>query len=65
MNIIFRLADYYFDSAMSYLVMHKADLYASPKVDIPDVEEYTQGDCLEVAMRDYCLRFNLTILQTL
>ena len=39
-NIIYRLADYYFDSAMSYLVMHKADLYASPKVDIPDVEAF-------------------------
>ena len=39
-NIIFRLADYYYDSAMSYLVMRKADLYASTKVDIPDVEAF-------------------------
>ena len=39
-NIIFRLADYYYDSAMSYLVMRKADLYATPKVDIPDVEAF-------------------------
>ena len=39
-NIIFRLADYYYDSAMSYLVMRKADLYSSVKVDIPDVEAF-------------------------
>ena len=26
-NIIFRLADYYFDSAMSYLKIRKADLH--------------------------------------
>ena len=39
-NIIFRLADYYYDSAMSYIVMKKADLYASTKVDIPDVEAF-------------------------
>ena len=39
-NIIFRLADYYFDSARSYLVMRKADLYSSVKVDIPDVEAF-------------------------
>lgn len=39
-NIIFRLADYYYDSAMSYLVMKKADLYSSVKVDIPDVEAF-------------------------
>ena len=39
-NIIFRLADYYYDSAMSYLVMKKADLYSSVKIDIPDVEAF-------------------------
>ena len=39
-NIIFRIADYYYDSAMSYLVMKKADLYSSIKVDIPDVEAF-------------------------
>ena len=39
-NIIFRLADYYYDSAMSYLLMKKADLYSSIKVDIPDVEAF-------------------------
>lgn len=39
-NIIFRLADYYFDSAMSYLTMKKADLHSSVKVDIPDVEAF-------------------------
>ena len=39
-NIIFRLADYYYDSAMSYLVMKKADLYSSIKVDLPDVEAF-------------------------
>ena len=39
-NIIFRLADYYYDSAMSYLVMKNADLYSSVKVDIPDVEAF-------------------------
>jgi len=37
-NIIFRLADYYFDSAMSYLKIRKADLHSSVKVDVPDVE---------------------------
>ncbi|MDO4804272.1 MAG: hypothetical protein Q4A32_05590 [Lachnospiraceae bacterium] len=40
MNIIFRLADYYFDSAMSYLVMRNVDLYSSVKIDIPDVEAF-------------------------
>ena len=39
-NIVFRLADYYFDSAMSYLVMRNADLYSSVKIDIPDVEAF-------------------------
>jgi hypothetical protein len=39
-NIIFRLADYYYDSVMSYLVMKKADLYSSVKVDILDVEAF-------------------------
>ena len=39
-NIIFRLADYYYDSAMSYLVMRNADLYSSVKIDIPDVEAF-------------------------
>ena len=39
-NIIFRLADYYYDSAMSYLVMRNADLYGSVKVDVPDVEAF-------------------------
>lgn len=39
-NIIFRLADYYFDSAMSYLVMRNTDLYSSVKIDIPDVEAF-------------------------
>ena len=40
MNIIFRLADYYYDSAMSYLVMRNTDLYSSVKIDIPDVETF-------------------------
>ena len=39
-NIIFRLADYYFDSAMSYLKIRKADLHSSVKIDIPDVEAF-------------------------
>ena len=39
-NIIFRLADYYFDSAMSYLKVRKADLHSSVKVDVPDVEAF-------------------------
>ena len=39
-NIIFRLADYYFDSAMSYLVARNTDLYSSVKIDIPDVEAF-------------------------
>ena len=39
-NIIFRLADYYYDSAMSYLVMRHTDLYSSVKIDIPDVEAF-------------------------
>lgn len=39
-NIIFRLADYYYDSAMSYLVMRNTDLYSSVKIDIPDVEAF-------------------------
>ena len=39
-NIIFRLADYYYDSAMSYLVMRNADLYSSVKIDLPDVEAF-------------------------
>ena len=39
-NIIFRLADYYFDSAMSYLEIRKADLHSSVKIDIPDVEAF-------------------------
>ena len=30
-NIIFRLANYYFDSAMSYLVTRGADLYGLPQ----------------------------------
>lgn len=39
-NIIFRLADYYFDSAMSYLKIRKVDLHSSVKVDVPDVEAF-------------------------
>ena len=39
-NIIFRLADYYFDSAMSLLIMKRVDLYSSVKLDIPDVEAF-------------------------
>ena len=39
-NIIFRLADYYFDSAMGYLEIRKADLHSSVKVDVPDVEAF-------------------------
>ena len=39
-NIIFRLADYYYDSAMSYLKMRKEDIHSSVKVDIPDVEAF-------------------------
>ena len=39
-NIIFRLADYYYDSAMKFLTMRNADLYGSTKVDVPDVEAY-------------------------
>jgi len=55
-NIIFRLADYYFDSAMSYLTMKKADLYGSVKVDIPDVEAFViytgrkKIDCDEISL---------------
>jgi hypothetical protein len=40
LNIIFRLANYYFDSVMSYLVMKNIDLYGSVKLDIPDVEAF-------------------------
>lgn len=40
MNVIFRLAEYYFDSAMSYLQINNADLYTSVKIDIPDVEAF-------------------------
>ena len=39
-NIIFRIADYYFDSAMNYLQVHKADLHSTIKVDVPDVEAF-------------------------
>ena len=39
-NIIFRLADYYYDSAMSHLILKDVDLYSSVKVDIPDVEAF-------------------------
>ena len=39
-NIIFRLAEYYYDSAMSHLILKDADLYSSVKVDIPDVEAF-------------------------
>lgn len=39
-NIVFRLADYYFDSAMSYLKIRHADLHGSVKVDVPDVEAF-------------------------
>ena len=39
-NIIFRLADYYFDSAMSYLKIRKEDIHSSVKVDLPDVEAF-------------------------
>lgn len=39
-NIIFRIADYYFDSVMNYLETRDADLYSSVKVDIPDVEAF-------------------------
>ena len=39
-NIIFRLADYYFDSAMSYLKIRKTDLHSSVKADVPDVEAF-------------------------
>ena len=39
-NIVFRLAGYYFDSAMSCLQMRKADLHSSVKLDIPDVEAF-------------------------
>ena len=39
-NVIFRLADYYFDSAMSYLIARKADLHSSVKVGLPDVEAF-------------------------
>jgi len=39
-NIIFRLADYYFDSAMKYLITKNVDLYSSTKMDVPDVEAY-------------------------
>ena len=39
-NIIFRLADYYYDSAMSYLVAKNMNLYGSVKVDLPDVEAF-------------------------
>ena len=39
-NIIFRLAEYYYDSAMSHLILKDVDLYSSVKVDIPDVEAF-------------------------
>ena len=39
-NIIFRLADSYFDSAMSYLKIRKAYPHSSVKVDVPDVEVF-------------------------
>ena len=39
-NIIFRLADYYYDSVMDYLVIKNEDLHSSVKVDIPDVEAF-------------------------
>ena len=39
-NVVFRLADYYFDSAMSYLIARKADLHSSVKVGLPDVEAF-------------------------
>lgn len=39
-NIIFRLAEYYFDTVMSYLQYKKADIHSSVKVDIPDVEAF-------------------------
>ena len=39
-NIIFRLADCYFDSAMSYLKIRKADLRSSVKADMPDAEAF-------------------------
>ena len=39
-NVVFRLAEYYFDSAMYYLHVKKADLYSSVKVDVPDVEAF-------------------------
>lgn len=39
-NIIFRLADYYYDSVMNYLVIKNEDLHSSVKVDIPDVEAF-------------------------
>ena len=39
-NIIFRLADYYYDSAMGYLITRNTDLYSSVKIDIPDVEAF-------------------------
>lgn len=39
-NVIFRLAGYYFDSAMSYIILRQEALYDSTKVDIPDVEAF-------------------------
>ena len=39
-KIIFRLADYYYDSAMNYLMMRNTGLNSSVKVDISDVEVF-------------------------
>lgn len=40
LNIIFRLAAYYFDSAMAYLNVRKNDVCSSIKVELPDVEAF-------------------------
>lgn len=65
-NIIFRLADYYYDSVMSYLVMKKADLYSSVKVDINDTDLNTplrwsvfvvrRFHCKNPAFHDMCVK---------
>lgn len=39
-NIIFRLTDCYFDAAMSYLKIRKADLSSSVKAEVPDAEAF-------------------------
>lgn len=39
-NVLIRLWQYIVDSIMNYFINNGADLYASPKLDMPDVEAY-------------------------